>query len=260
MISRIHSKLGTAGFIISIVALVAALGGGAYAASAKLNSTQKKEVTKIAQTEAKKFAGKQGAPGAAGPAGAKGDAGSPGARGTDGANGTSGSNGKSVLTSSASGTECKAGGTKFEVEGSGKSSKVCNGNPAEYPEVLPPGRSEIGVWSVGLTPPAPPETTRSSISFPIPLLEPIASAQVHYVKPGDPVPTGCTGGTLAEPTAEPGNFCVYASQGGIPFSVFLDPATGGGGAGTAGTTLIFFTEASPEAGDFGTWAVTAKEG
>ena len=31
-ISRIHQKLGTAGFIISIVALVAAFGGGAYAA------------------------------------------------------------------------------------------------------------------------------------------------------------------------------------------------------------------------------------
>ena len=36
MFDRIHQKLGTAGFVISIVALVAALGGGAYAASVVL--------------------------------------------------------------------------------------------------------------------------------------------------------------------------------------------------------------------------------
>ena len=59
MIERIHQKLGTAGFVIAIVALIAALGGTALAA-AKLNGTQKKEVEKIA----KKYAGK---PGAAGP-------------------------------------------------------------------------------------------------------------------------------------------------------------------------------------------------
>ncbi|MBA3867401.1 MAG: hypothetical protein H0X42_13840 [Solirubrobacterales bacterium] len=53
-ISRIHQKLGTAGFIISIVALVAALGGGAYAASGGLSGKQKKEVEKIAKKDSAK--------------------------------------------------------------------------------------------------------------------------------------------------------------------------------------------------------------
>jgi hypothetical protein len=48
MLRRVHQKLGTAGFVISIVALVAALGGGAYAASGSLSGKQKQEVSKIA--------------------------------------------------------------------------------------------------------------------------------------------------------------------------------------------------------------------
>ena len=55
MISRIHSKLGTAGFIVAIVALVAAL-GVALAASG-LNSKQKKEVKKIAKQFARQSPG-----------------------------------------------------------------------------------------------------------------------------------------------------------------------------------------------------------
>ena len=82
-ISRIHQKLGTAGFVISIVALVAAMGGGAYAASGGLNGKQKKEVEKIA----KKYAGK---PGAAGPAGSNGSNGAKGDTGATGAEGKQG--------------------------------------------------------------------------------------------------------------------------------------------------------------------------
>jgi hypothetical protein len=78
-IRSIHQKLGTAGFVISIIALVAALGGSAFAAKGALTHKQKKEVKKIAQTEAKKFAGKPG------PAGAKGDTGPKGDRGAKGA-------------------------------------------------------------------------------------------------------------------------------------------------------------------------------
>jgi hypothetical protein len=265
VISRIHQKLGTAGFIISIVALVAALGGGAYAASAKLNSTQKKEVTKIAQTEAKKFAGKPGAPGATGPAGAagaKGDAGTPGAAGAAGTAGTTGDagpSGKSVVTSTASFGECVSGGTKFEVEGSGKASHVCNGNPAEFPEVLPGGRSESGVWAVGQTAPSPPEATFAQISFTIPLSGSLAGDHAIFVKAGETAPTGCTGGTAADPIAEPGFLCVYASQESLPKPSFTNPGGAGQPVGPNGTVLGFVTESSAEAGDYGTWAVTAEE-
>ena len=93
MFETIQQKLGTAGFIIAIMALVAALGGGAYAASGGLSSKQKKEVTKIAQTEAKKFAGKPGPAGATGPAGPAATAGSAGAKGENGAPGSAGAAG-----------------------------------------------------------------------------------------------------------------------------------------------------------------------
>ena len=49
MISKLHNRLGTAGFVVAIIALVAALSGGAYAAQqANLSKQQKKEVKKIA--------------------------------------------------------------------------------------------------------------------------------------------------------------------------------------------------------------------
>jgi collagen type VII alpha len=82
-IRAIREPFGTAGLVVAIVALVAALGGGAYAASGGLNAKQKTEVTKIA----KRFAGRTGAQGPrgnAGPAGAKGNTGSPGAPGQTG--------------------------------------------------------------------------------------------------------------------------------------------------------------------------------
>ena len=60
MISRIHSKLGTAVLVVAIVALVVALTGVAVAEP--VLTQQKKEVKKIAE----QFAGKPGAPGAVG--------------------------------------------------------------------------------------------------------------------------------------------------------------------------------------------------
>ena len=73
MFSRMHDKLGTAGLVVAIVALVFAMVGGAYAAGG-LTKQQEKQVTKIA----KKYAGK---PGAQGPQGPQGPAGLVGAKG-----------------------------------------------------------------------------------------------------------------------------------------------------------------------------------
>ena len=60
-INSIREPFGKAGLIVGVIALVFAMLGGAYAASA-LSGKQKKEVEKIA----KKFVGKPGAPGANG--------------------------------------------------------------------------------------------------------------------------------------------------------------------------------------------------
>jgi hypothetical protein len=85
MFSRIHGRLGTAGFIIAIVALIAALGGTAFAAVDRLSKQEKKEVKVIAKQFAPAVV-----PGATGPAGSKGDAGPRGETGSEGPEGPQG--------------------------------------------------------------------------------------------------------------------------------------------------------------------------
>ncbi|MGA8744899.1 MAG: hypothetical protein WB507_03435 [Solirubrobacterales bacterium] len=87
--TAMHKRLGTAGLAVSVIAIVLALAGGAYAAGGGLSSKQKKEVTAIA----KKYAGKPGEPGAKGDAGSAGPAGSNGSKGATGPQGPAGSNG-----------------------------------------------------------------------------------------------------------------------------------------------------------------------
>ncbi|HVW46168.1 MAG TPA: hypothetical protein VHA76_03880 [Solirubrobacterales bacterium] len=87
--------------MLAFVALVAALGGGAYAAKGGLTGPQKKAVEKIAKKDAGKpgAAGAQGPKGDPGPQGPKGDRGpqgpqgEPGPKGDPGTNGTDGTNG-----------------------------------------------------------------------------------------------------------------------------------------------------------------------
>jgi len=169
-VRAIREPFGTAGLVVACVALIAALGGTAFAA-AKLNSTQKKEVEKIA----KKFAGKPGAPGAQGPAGpagkdgsngaagAKGATGAKGVAGEDGATGATGEDGAAGASPEGhafTGTEetdppiegkCKgAGGVLYE--GGGEENIVCNGVNGKNgvltgEEPLPTGATEYGYWS-----------------------------------------------------------------------------------------------------------------
>jgi hypothetical protein len=263
MLSRIHHKLGTAGFIISIVALVAALGGGAYAASGGLSGKQKKEVEKIA----KKFAGKpgkngtngtNGANGPTGPAGAKGDA---GAAGTNGTSGTNGTDGVSVTSKSVSvgASACEGrGGSEFKSS-SPAPTFACN---AETSGELSPGATETGVWSVGQLPEVEPAGTPAfayvPISFPSPLPEGEAPLTVELIEEGA-TGTGCKG-TAEEPTAEEGFLCVYMTptSGELTLLAALDPnvETPAAGAGRNGTILELTYEGF--ARGYGTWAAHAR--
>ncbi|HET9154320.1 MAG TPA: hypothetical protein VFN85_09425 [Solirubrobacterales bacterium] len=171
MFSRIHQKLGTAGFVIAIVALIVALGGAAYAALPGLNSKEKKEVKKIAKKFAKQGAtGAPGAPGVMGPAGARGDSGAKGDTGAPGAPGETGPEGPSGPTT-----------TK-----------------------LAPGQTVKGLWQfqfdrrIG---PLGPLT----ISYPL-LVEP-APIEV-YVPPHGSDPN-CPG-TVDDPQANRNYLCIYA--------------------------------------------------
>jgi hypothetical protein len=266
MLRRLHSRLGTAGFVISIVALVVALGGGAYAASGGLTGKQKKEVEKIA----KKYAGKPGtngapgAPGAKGDAGAKGDSGAAGAAGKDGANGTNGTSGtngapgKSVEAFEVSVGESACGGNggaEYEIEESGEATEVCNGSPWTVGG-LPAGKTETGTWAFGEA--AGAGFSYAPISFAIPLAQG-ATVSAHYVDVAhnevieDEIiaePAAVCHGSYSAPTAPPGALCVYElsiSNG------FLELATS---AQPAGFLLGFKTLAAGANGR-GDWALTA---
>jgi hypothetical protein len=251
MISRIHNKLGTAGLVVAIVALVAAVGGVAFAAQG-LNSKQKKEVKKIA----KKFAGKPG------PAGPQGPAGAAGKDGANGTNGTNGTNGKSVVIGTATVGQCAAGGSTVEVEGSGVKKAVCNGKTG-WVETLPSEATETGAWAVYNN------TSVVSLSFNIPLAD--APEAIHYVTPGEEekvfvpgegfktVPATICEGDFENPTAPPGNICVYAKveENPVPNFGFV-PIGGKLALFKTGATFQFSVEPGVGQTALGTWAVTAK--
>jgi hypothetical protein len=244
---------------VGIVALIAAMAGGAYAASGGLTSKQKKEVKAIA----KSFQG-------AGPAGSQGPAGANGTSGKDGANGTAGKDG----TNGAPGSPWTAGGT------------------------LPSKATETGVWSVGHIenttqfPGASGNPINVPVSFPVPLASELDYFHVHFIQKNNKefvvrvtpaeevleeeiVQPDCPG-TVDAPSAKPGNLCVYTGRAhglkpfknllsefdGLPSeSGFTNPASGESGAAVAGSTLEMFWEATDAATadveGFGTWAVTA---
>jgi hypothetical protein len=228
---RFHDRFGTAGVALGTIALILALSGTALAASGALTGKQKKEVEKIA----KKFAGKPGATGPQGPQGPAGTKGDTGAKGDTGSAGAPGAAGKSVTAKNALLNECADGGTKFEVEGSGKSSIVCNGkegeegpegpegNPWTADGTLPPGATETGTWGFGgkFTTGIPPIVP---IAFSLPLAAPLGPANVHLidndgeevvinegtgVREFKPAAAACSG-TVTNPAAGAGNLCVYS--------------------------------------------------
>jgi hypothetical protein len=224
MLSPLCNRFGIPG-VISVIALVFAMLGGAYAAS---NSGDGKAT---ASAKAKKGPrgprGKTGPAGPAGPAGpqgpagangAKGDAGSPGAQGDPGAPGANGApgapgeDGKGVITFAFEGNDepdgdpcAGAGGTEIEVEDSGEVSYACNGNPAEFPEVLPPGATMSGGWAASGSAAG---TGYTAISFPVRLSGALSGDAVSFVPFFDESNPDCLG-TADNPIVAPGNLCVY---------------------------------------------------
>jgi hypothetical protein len=269
-INSIREPFGTAGLIIACIALIAALGGTALAA-AKLNSKQKKEVEKIA----KKFAGKPGAAGANGAPGAKGDAGAAGANGTNGTNGAPGAN--VTQTAIPAGGECGAGVSGVNYTLSGTSTKICNGKNGTtgFTETLPPEKTETGAWGFGPAMSSEFLSEEISFSFAIPLADPlVGESTVHYINPAgkevfgvtfqerNPIgtPPSCAG-NAANPTAEPGNLCIYAAvqENGVFASTTAIHGAGSAAAGasTAGAILTMGVAGSEGSGAWGSYAVTA---
>jgi hypothetical protein len=246
-IRAIREPFGTAGLIVAMIALLAALGGTALAA-AKLNGGQKKEVEKIA----KKFAGK---PGTAGANGATGPAGPAGPTGAAGPAGAAGGAGESVTVTKINPKTAKCseqGGSEFKVGAA--VSTACNGTTG-FTSTLPSGKTETGTWQLTAVPPGAGFPLFTSISFPIPLA---ASVAAEFVE--TPTQAGSCPGTFQAPQAAAGHLCVYPSSNTMAFTGFNNQETFKGlSAAKFGVLLSFSNEASAEPGfAYGSWAVTAE--
>ncbi len=283
MFSRIREHLGTAGLVVAIVALVAALGGGAYAATGG-SGGGKATVSAKGKPGPRGPRGKTGPAGSAGPvgpvgpvgqAGAKGDPGAPGSNGSNGADGADGKGTEAIPFVGSKGT-CTEGQGGIEVKSAAPPTYVCNAGG--FPETLPAGRTETGLWAFGDTPAKPGSAQLFvPISFPVPLEADLsfdpdpAESQVHAVSPtGEELnlntfelepSTHCLG-SVAAPIADPGNLCVYlANMGG--FQLFnhqigkADVVTSG--ASQQGAVLKVTLEVDTDVRGSGTWAVTAEE-
>jgi len=258
MLSPLRNRFGIPG-VISVIALVFAMLGGAYAA----NNSGGGKATASAKGKPgpRGPRGKPGPPGPAGPqgpagaAGAKGDTGAAGANGKDGTNGTNGATGPTGKTG-ATGASGSTGAT-------GPTGATGATGFSGFTETLPSGKTETGAWV--LSNPLPGAASAvAPINFTIPLsaadaagLSQIAGT-IKVVEKEEPAPTGCTGGSRTKPKANPGFLCIYIghSDGGfeLPVSV-LRTDLEGFGVDTSGALL--YVEMSAGGVGTGTWAVTA---
>jgi hypothetical protein len=256
MFSTLRTRFGIPG-VISVIALVFAMFGGAYAAS---NSASGGKAT--ASAKAKKGPrGPKGATGPTGPSGPQGPKGDPGPVGANGANGSNGAPGQSVTSSTEPpGGNCIAGGSKFISAGG--TTYACNGatggkgatgSPWTAGGTLPPNATETGVWgTLGVQSPG---LVQFPLSFSIPLE---TAPEAIFLKVGEASAPGCPGISDSTPQAAPGKLCVYTGiSEGASFENFLY-SNGGGfepGASTAGTVLRISCDSS-ECFVGGSWAVT----
>jgi len=221
MYRRIREKFSPAALTLSVIAVVLALVGGAFAAGGGLTGKQKKEVKKIAKT----FAGKPGAEGKAGPEGPVGAKGEPGAKGDPGAPGAEGPEGPEGPPGPPGPTETK----------------------------LPSGQTLTGLWELneeGL------EEPFLTISYAL-RVEPAPT--LNYINLAGEAKEGAVEncpGTAAEPKADPGNLCIYE---GFKNQGFYNSYATESGEARYGARIIFGGFGSgPFPIARGAWAVTAS--
>ncbi|HSR95057.1 MAG TPA: hypothetical protein VLK56_09350 [Solirubrobacterales bacterium] len=278
MFSPLRNRFGIPG-VISVIALVFAMMGGAYAASSN-SGTGKATASAKAKKGPRGPKGATGPPGPAGPAGpagAKGDTGAAGANGKDGTNGTNGKDGtngtngapgakgSSVLNGTGAPPSGLGANGDFYIDtaaseiygpkaagawGSGTSLKGKEGSPWTLTGTLPSGKTETGAFSLAGRAVAF-ESFRTPASFSVPLSSPLDEEHVLSLEPGyngeDQVGTEhekCPG-KAASPKAKAGYLCVYLGDGSGLFAnqaEILNPAMGiggGGGSSVSGAGIQF---------------------
>ena len=238
MYQRIREQFSPTAMVLSVIAIVLALTGGAIAASKYVT---KKEAEKIA----KKYAGKPGTNGTNGTNGTPGEKGAPGTNGTDGTNGTSaeaiaftgskgtctenqgglevksasgttylcngkkgtnGAPGESVTVQTLNQGECANGEAGAKFTAGAAEAEACDGkegSPWTHGGVLPTGQSEQGDWSIYFTAvaePEGPEPLHQNASSPISFGIPLANAPTpHYLTKGFPTANKQACEALSEP-------------------------------------------------------------
>jgi hypothetical protein len=233
-------------------------------------------------------AGPTGPAGPGGAAGAKGETGAAGAAGKEGPEGKAGTNGKAgksvAVTAESPGVNCAAGGASVEVEGTSAKQYVCNGKEGQQGRegnikaTLAPGESETGAW--GFSEGTNVRAGLAPISFTIPLAKGLddsgevcekdePTCALHIInREGKELQAGrppieksaACPGSLEEPSAAPGNLCVYikSSEAINEENVVAEDGEGKSGEiGATGVILKIRTLSESEGGQAdGDWVVT----
>jgi hypothetical protein len=253
MFSTLRNRFGIPG-VISVIALVFAMLGGAYAAQSSDNGKA------TASAKAKKGPrGPKGPKGDTGPAGPQGPAGPAGAKGDAGANGANGSNGAAGPTGpqgakGATGAAGAAGATGPE------------GSPWTDLGVLPKGETETGTWTAEVPASTGAIEVHVPISFPIPLSEGKEGSSFFFTAEkvaSEEFTNGCKweqGNTDAQPESTvPGTLCIFEYIGeGAEFSFFKAPGDEFAGGYSSPGSIMFMERGAVSGQTFsaGTWAVS----
>lgn len=241
MFSTLRNRFGIPG-VISVIALVFAMFGGAYAASSSSGGGKA-----TASAKAKKGPrgpkGATGPAGPAGPAGAKGDAGAPGANGSNGATGPTGPAGPTGLAGA-------------------KGKEGAEGSPWTAGGTLPSGATETGMWFFETEVKGEPPTSSNQffvVNFPIPLAAPITEEEdFHFIQTPGQDAANCPG-NFKEPRAAAGQFCLYLSFGNNLENV-IPNELGLSGLETSQGGMVLLAIHENSNNSFrgrGSWAVTA---
>jgi len=262
MFSPLRNRFGIPG-VISIIALVFAMAGGAFAAKS-LNSGGSKATSSASGKKGPRGPrgprGKQGPTGPQGPVGAKGDTGAAGANGTNGSNGVAGPTGPTGVTGQNGAIGATGATGAAGVGTAGATGPTGATGETGFTETLPSGAIEVGTWSgtVGAS-----GLDFAPLSFPIPLAADLEEAKVHIIGEGGTGGPGCTGGKANTPKVgiEAGHLCVYVFSvfGGeelVEVKAVRKAGSGEVGASTMGARVQV---AGPKNGEviFGTFAVRA---
>ena len=246
MLSPLRNRFGIPG-VISVIALVFAMFGGAYAASNDGGNATSSAKAKKGPRGPRGPAGPAGAAGPVGPAGAKGDKGDTGPKGDKGDKGDTGAKGE-------------------------KGAKGDKGEPWTAGGTLPVGEALTGEWSADVSSVVGAAETeqRTTISLPLPLPAPVTAVYMDKAETeAEAEKEGCKW-EYTEPTALPeapeGTLCVFTifdsgsnnyalnfitSLPNVEFSLFEE-------AGPVGATMWWgATGAEPALHKAGVWAVTA---